>query len=169
MEKLFVNCYEKDRAVMKEFYRYFFFLRPLNVVAYVLLGIAFVFALVLLILGIGVQVAVFTLGFVPFWVGLRVVSYVSTVNAAVKRNQELFGETVNAELYVTEEGIEDMAPTGALTKMDYSVFKQAYRTKNLLLLRTKTKLVMIFRRDSFTVGTEADFVQFLQGKGIQIK
>ena len=172
MDILFENRYVRDRDMAKEFYGYYLFRRKIVIAMHIILIWCFL---------VGIMNLVFFHDFrwyiclvPPLLFALRIFSYISQVNTMVKRDREVFGETVQVIARATEEEIVLCAPDSGngeniVNKIAYPMLKQAILTKNLILVRSKANLVFIFRRDSFCVGSEEDFLNFLRSKGLAVK
>lgn len=50
---------------------------------------------------------------------------------------------------------------GASQHFDFSLISKYKKTKNLVILITKAKTTLIFRKDSFTIGTYEEFINYL--------
>ena len=167
MDILFENSHVRNREVAKEIYGYYYFRRRINIFAYLLLGLGFIANLLDLIVYGSCDVTIFIL--IPFVALLPVFCYISQVRAMVNRDKELCGKEIEVRLVVTESAMEYSASTGALCKVGLDRIRSAVQTKNLILLRSRSNILYIFRKDGFTVGRKEDFIAFLKGRGIKVR
>ena len=175
MDILFESRYVRDRDLAKEFYGYYFFRRKLVIATHIALIWCFLVGIMNFVFFHDFNWLLFLMP--PLLFALRIVSYVSQVNAMVKRDREMFGEIPCMIARAGEEGLVLSVPDSengengenTVSKISYSMLKQAILTKNLILVRSKANLVFIFRRDSFCVGSEEDFLNFLRSKGLAVK
>ena len=167
MEVLFKNSYTRNKELAKEFYRAFFFRGKLLWSVYVLMALSFLVNIVFVLIGEDYNIGV--LIFVPLFIAFLVFSYFSQVKSMIRRDAEIYGKRVDVETVVTDSFIQITASTGEVGKIEYDKIKDAIQTKNMILLRSKAKLVYIFRKDTFEIGTKEDFIAFLKIKGIKIK
>jgi len=167
MEILFENSYVKSKQLTKEIYRYYYFQRTWLVFCYVLISLSFV---------ANILVAIFEktynwgiLIFVPLYFLFQLYRYFREVNTMVKRDDEIHSKEIAVETIVTNDYIQNTATTGAVNKLEYDKIRNAVKTKNLILLRSKANLIYIFRKDTFTKGDQEGFIRFLNDKGVNIK
>ena len=92
-----------------------------------------------------------------------------TVKTTLKRDIELFGKPLSGVTKVTCDSIITEAEFAGNTETGLDKIKCAHQTKNLILVRTKARLIFIFRKDGFSIGTKEDFVAFLKNKGIKVR
>ena len=147
MNILFENSYIRNKDLAKEMYGYIFFRRNYLFVAYIVLLISFIINLILLITTRSTNWFVFI--FVPFFLLLRIFTYFQSIKLMVKRDNEVNG--------------------GGVNKLEYNKFKKCNQTKNLILLQSDAKLIYVFRKDGFSVGSCDEFFDFLRNKGIKVK
>ena len=161
MEPLFVNHYTISREDFKEFQwkvgKY-----PLMTA---LMSISFVLiALSLLLSGWKENLPYLIL--IVLIAGLVAVSYVVNSRRLWARVVEQSnGKPVEVTVTFTEENAvnESIGSEGRIV-LEYASVKKALVTKHLIILMTKAKLGHILRRDSFTVGTEKEFMAFISAK-----
>ena len=167
VEILFKNSFVRNKEVLKEVYRYYYFQRWYIILCFVLLGISFIINVFCLIFyGVGAWSIIIL---VPLFVLFSIIRYFRQINTIVKREKETTGEETAVEIIVTDNYMQGTASSGSVIKPEYSAFKNGHQTKNLILLRSKANLVYVFRKDSFTLGTAPEFIEFLKGKGIKVK
>ena len=167
METLFKNEYTRDRSLVKEVYRYFYFKRKIYIFVYALLGADFLLALYLAIFQ-KQNVYGLLIG-TPILMLLPSILYFVQVKTVIARDLETHGKAVSVALSVTDEFIESKASTGSVYKLDYSSIRVVLQTKTLILLRSRANLVYIFKKDSFTVGRAEDLLLFLKSKGVRVR
>ncbi len=167
MNILFENSYIRNKDLAKELYGYIFFRRNYLFVAYIVLLVSFIINLILLITTGSANWFVFV--FVPFFLLLRLFTYFQSIKLMVKRDSELSGGPVEVKTIVTEEFIQHTNSTGGVNKLEYDKIKKCNQTKNLILLQSDAKLIYVFRKDAFSIGSCDAFVEFLRSKGIKVK
>lgn len=167
MEVLFENCYIRDKELIKEIFRFFYFQRKFRVVCNVLLSLSFL---------VNVLIAIFekTMNWfvligVPLFFLYQIYIYIRQVNVTIKRDEEVFSGEILVKTIVTNEYIQCLAPNGSVQNVTYDKIKNAVQTKKLILLRSKASLTYILRKDGFTKGTREEFLAFLVTKGVKIK
>lgn len=165
MDILFENHYERTPAVIKELYRMIYFRRPINLLIYVVLG------------GIAVAniITAFASGeysftgcvYILIFLIMQLVMYNNSVKNAINRDRQRFGEEVlKVHTLVTEEGIQCTFGEKIAEPVAVSEIKRVYITKNLILLHTKARVMLIFHKANFTEGTAEEFLKYLRSKGI---
>lgn len=170
MEVLFENTLVRNKATAKEFYGYFSFRQPVMLFFIVLFLVSFTANLVGLILGSTYELT--TLIVVPLFFVLVFWRYTRQVNIMLKRDREALGGEVTMRITVTDTYIQstvdnDPATTGS--KVSLTDVKKVVRTKNLILVCTKAKLVFILHKDTFKDRNKDQFLAFMKSKGIKVK
>ena len=164
---LFENSYTRNRELAKEMYGYIFFRRNYLFVAYIVLLISFIINLILLITTGITNWFVFI--FVPFFLLLRLFTYLQSIKLMLKRDNEVCGGPFEVKTIVTEEFIQYTSSSGSVNKLEYSKIKKCNQSKNLILLQSDAKLIYVFKKDGFSVGNCYEFLDFLRNKGIKVK
>lgn len=167
MEVLFKNSYIRNKDLAKEVYQFYYFRQKWVVLCYILILIPFFATIVSGLFGQAVNWAVVI--FVPLYFLFRLFCYFLQVNTMIKRDNELYGKEISVETIVTNEYIQNTVSNGAINQLQYDKIKSVTQTKNLVLLRSKAKLIYIFRNDTFTKGNKDEFINFLRNKGVKIK
>ena len=164
---LFVNSYRVKEEHIKEFY--FSSLRSVSFIIWCIVAVVVV---------IGVVLYTIFSGFDPLWTFagvlwalypiFRLYVCLRSISLYKMRLKESYGGELPQQVYcfledrvVNEENKNQM--------ICYGDVKRVILTKNLILLRTVSKLNHIIPRDSFVKGNEKDFLDFMRGKGIKIK
>ena len=167
MNILFENSYIRNKDLAKEMYGYIFFRRNYLFVAYIVLLISFIINLILLITTGSTNWFVFI--FVPFFLLLRLFTYLQSIKLMLKRDNEVCGGPFEVKTIVTEEFIQYTSSSGSVNKLEYSKIKKCNQSKNLILLQSDAKLIYVFKKDGFSVGNCYEFLDFLRNKGIKVK
>lgn len=167
MEILFENSYVRDKQMLKEIYKYYFFKRKSMVVSYIILFLCFLVNLLMALFD-GIF-NYFILVFIPLLLALRFFYYYRQVDIVLKRDAEMHDKEITIEVIATNEFIQNTASNGSVNKLEYNRIKSVTQTKNFILLLSKAKLIYIFKKDNFTKGTPEDFIVFLRNKGIKVK
>ena len=167
METLFENQYERTPAVMKELYRMIYFRRPINLVIYVVLGgiaLANVITAV-----IGGEYSFTGCLYILIFLIMQLVMFNNSVKNAINRDRQKFGdEVLKIRTVVTEEGIQCTFGEKTAEPVAVSEVKRVYVTKNLILLHTKARVMLIFPKTNFIVGTAEDFLKYLRSNGLKV-
>lgn len=169
-EILFENKFVRDKAAIKEIYRYWFFKQPIIILVYVMFGLW----TISYILGSIIDPWFafdnsYTLIIIIFCCFLMVLSYLSQVRMMVKRDSELAdGGELICTVSVTDSEITNSA-LESNTKASFDKVKLAFITKNYVVVVTKARIIYIFKKDSFTIGDTESFVAFLKSKGIKVR
>ena len=167
MDTLFENSFVRDKQLAKEIYGYYYFQRKWRIVCYVVIILSFLGNVWFAINGNTLSWSVVV--FVPLFILLQIYGYFRNVSTMVKRDMEVHGKAITVETVVTDAYIQQTASTGAVNKLEYDSVKKVTRTRNLIMLHSKARLIYIFRKDTFQKGTADEFITFLKGKGIKIK
>ena len=101
---------------------------------------------------------------------LRVWQYWWSMRLLDRRERETFNgkaPTVHVEIF------DDFIRTsqnegGPSTETPVSSLKQAFRAKNLIVIRTKAGLLFVFPVSGFRLGTPEDFLRFLIERGVRV-
>ena len=168
MEALFENRYTKNPEMYKELYQYYYFKRPLIMACNVCYALFILWTVFCIIAGLPYSPILIILPLVMY--AFEAFRYFSALSIAKKRDAELGGQSnMETAVIVTDNFMRYTAVNGAEVDVEYSVFKNAVCTKNLILLRSKARLVYIIPKDTFTKGDPNAFLAFLSSKGIKVK
>ena len=165
-ELLFKNEYIGDKETAKEIYKYWYFGRTISKITFCFLGIY------LLMLGwlisVGYLPDIFDIILVIFLVSFLPLRYFMMVNGYVRRQKDICrGEGACSEISVSKDKIFPGKDENYYISFD-SV-KNGFETKNyIVLILAKSRMLVIFKKDSFTLGNFADFRAFLIEKGKKI-
>ena len=78
------------------------------------------------------------------------------------------GSEPERKLAVTNEGIDVIhLPAGSTNHISFLYIKKVMISKNYILLITRSKVLIGFKKDSFTKGTAEEFQSFLVAKGLK--
>ena len=166
----FVNSFTRDKNTAKEIYGWWFYKRPLFVAFYVIMA----FYLLSFVLGmiISPEGAIRDLpvaAFILFGIFLFSFSYFSQVRAMIRRDAEMSGGKELVSTVTITDSEAAVTSFDSRTAIAFENLKYAFATKNYIVLVTKARLMIILKKDSFTVGDLDGFVAFLQAKGIKVK
>ena len=167
MNPLFENTYQRTKNIAKEMYRYFYFQRPICIFVYILASANLISTILSYILYQTYDF--FSIGVILFFFGFPALLYTTQVRTVVARDKEAFGCEPMATITFTEETIYTTCATIKSVEYTYDKIAFARQTKNLILLKTKANLILILRKDAFTLGTKEDFIAFLKAKGLIVK
>ena len=164
MDFLFKNRMTRTKDVFKEAYKYWFFQRKLMVMLNAFMIIYFLYGIYL-----AVEYKDYILLIMVFFIAFQIFRYFIFVNIAVKRDKEISDKEVECEVVVTNDFVQSTNSMGSFVRYEFCKIKKAVQTKNLIILFTKTNVMVIFRKDSFEIGTKEELVSFLKTKGIVVK
>lgn len=162
-EILFEGTHIRDKAFYKELGTYLVFQRPIMLVLHfiVLLTITFGFCngvtnkVVLVITFLFYALCIFML-------------YNNYVSLSYKREMEQSnGIPVEITVFITESQITHINALGASVKIEISTIKRVNRSKNYVILISKTRQMYIIDKRKFTKGTPDELVAFLKSKGVK--
>ncbi len=170
METRFENRYVRDENTAKEIYRYWFFKKPLMVAVYVVLAVYAISC----IIGLGFDFEDAKEFIMPFILAvilplLMIISYRSQVKTMVKRDKEMAkGGELICEVSVNDNEFT-VSSLESRSRILIDNAKYAFQTKSYIVVITKARLMIILKKDSFTVGDTDGFIAFLKEKGIKVK
>lgn len=167
METLFENSYIRNKAFVKEFYRYYYFEKSSVMIAYSVILLSFLISIFLAVF-CGIY-NWFVFSVVPLLFLFQLYRYFYQVNIILKRDRELAEEDITVHVAATEDFIQNTTSLGAVGRLGYDKIKVVEQTKNLILLYSKEESVFIFAKNSFEKGTKEEFIAFLKAKGIRVK
>lgn len=167
MDSLFECGYVRTPEMEREFYRYWFFGRPVMIVLYSLMLLSFLINVLHLIFYFNPNEITIVLFWIPIFFGMMYWLYRKTVATARKRDLEVAnGKNIEVKIAVTPEKIIQNVSTGAMNELPLSSIKKAVVLKTQIVLISEAKILYTFRKDSFTKGTAEDFVFFLTQRRI---
>ena len=165
MEPLFINQYVRDESITKEYHNAHFF-SPLFVVFYAIVGIAFIYSLVLLFVNHTTYTSLLPLL-------IAVIAFFSIryhrISIAIKRDKEQFGQPPTIVCEVSETGIR-IGNNGLFSQeLPFCEIRHAKETKRLFLLTSRSRLLYILHKDGFVKGSVPEFNRFLWEKKVRFK
>ena len=164
---LFENHYERTSEVIKELFRAIFYKRVVTWIIYLVLGVIAVVSVV-----DGFRTGHFRIGGsagIVVFALMQLVMYNNSVKNAIARDRVRFGnDPLKVHTVVTDEGIQCTYGEKTVDPIPVTEIKKVFTTKNLIMLHTKSRLVMIFHRDNFTVGTQEEFLNYLRENGLKV-
>lgn len=165
MDSLFECGYVRTPEMEREFYRYWFFGRPVMIVLDSLMLLSFLINVLHLIFYSSDITSV--LFVVPFYFGMLYWYYRKTVGTAQKRDLEVAnGKNIEVKIAVTPDKIIQNVSTGAMNELPLSSIKKAVVLKTQIVLISEAKMLYAFPRDSFIKGTAEEFIFFLTRRRI---
>ncbi|MBQ4341543.1 MAG: YcxB family protein [Clostridia bacterium] len=96
------------------------------------------------------------------------VMFIVVVLADVNRTWKQMCEQANSKTiedettFTDEKAVNSSHGMESRIELDYADIKRVVKTKHLIVLVTRAKLGHMLRRDSFTVGTEPEFLEFIK-------
>ena len=164
---LFENHYERTPEVIKELFRAIYFKRPLTLAVYLVLG-----AIAVVNIIDAIASGVFQFGgwvYIVIFALMQLVMYNNSVKNAIAKDREKFGaQALKVRTVVTDEGIQCTYGEKTVDPIPVTEIKKVFTTKSLILLHTKARLLMIFHKDNFTVGTREAFLNYLRENGLKV-
>jgi hypothetical protein len=173
MESLFENKHTRDEACMKEYFKYFYFGKPVLMVISIFFAIGFIFGIVSVFYpeipfnNTLRAIYIFTPLFV--WT-VNILRYFKAVKISIMRDRETNNGSLVEILYiVSDEKVEVICESkGMKNSVCFSQIKKVIKTKSLIILITEARLSLIFKNDSFIKGTSEEFLSFLKNKGFKV-
>ena len=166
----FVNEYTRDEGCTKEIYKFWFFKRPLIRILFWYFASMELLALVNILFNPIWSTEWILVGSYFFiFCGLMYFAYRAQVRAVVKRDREL---AAGRELVCTTEISDSEITIFALDSkqtLSFDIMKYAFLTKSYIVLVTRAKHMIIFKKDGFAKGSCDEFVAYLKARGIKIK
>lgn len=163
MEILFQNNYVRNREFVRAVLVNSLFRHPFIIAIDVFFGLNLVFSLM------RETIEVFSVLFPIIWFATKVLIFIKNVNIVLKRDLEMHGKPVEITMTVLNDNIRQRLSTGSETRFNYTDIKRAVQTKKYIYLFTKSKLILSFEKDSFSIGNEHEFLLFLKNKGVKVK
>lgn len=166
-EPLFELRYERSAEHIKEAYQFLYFKTPV--------AIAILCMNVLLILICPVEAIWFRDRFFLVFailalvlLGKRIWNYYRSLRMAAQRDQELIIDgTQERNLLIYEDRLSIRNFAGnAETALEN--FKRIYRTRHLIIMQTKGRLMYLLPTDAFIKGTAEECVRFFAAKGVKV-
>lgn len=168
MNILFKNSYTKDKDLLKEIYKYFYFKRPIPIIVIIITILLLIKTIIEYIMYGYFNHITFLIAII--YLEFKVIYYFKIVSTQLNSDLELNNsKPLEVKTIVTDDFIQNKASNGAVNEITYSKLKRGYQTKNLILFISKANLIYIFRKDTFLNGDFNDFIKFIQSKGIKIK
>lgn len=163
MEYRFENHYTRTPELLKELYAHLYFLRPVSIVVYCILTVLAVVNLIFNPANIFMNLVYFALILLMEFFLFR-----KAVKLAVERDASRFGENqLQVQTRVTEDEFHCQYGESTTRTVALDDIKGIWQTKNLIVVRTKIKLVILVHKENFTVGDPEAFLAFLRSKGIK--
>lgn len=168
-EPIFKNVFVRDEETLREFYKHNYLAAPLFRIIYI--GYA-----VLLLMSLLASLLAYDLTLFASYLFLGLVfalilffKYSQSLKITVARDKELAnGRDMVTEIFVFDDKIEHTA-LGNSQALGFESIKRVQQSQNYIYVISNAKLVYIFKKDSFTLGTPEEFIEFLKSKGIKIQ
>ena len=163
----FVNEYIRDKQTGKEIYAYWCFKRP--AVIFVYCAIAFYFASLIYYLSLGLWPEIWMIILAVVFLAIQPIQYFMMVDRFNKQEQMLLhGKPLEVYVAFTESKVF-LNRTETEHYIDVSYLKGAFETKNYIVPITKNNMLLILRKDGFTLGNADMFRDFLWDRGIKVR
>ena len=167
-EPIFKNVFVRDEETIRELYRCYFFTNSRSKLAYILSPICLV---IIFLENVSYDLTPFfiMLCIIVFVFLLAFIQYLRITKIAIKRNNELLnGEIHSKENLVFDDRIIQVARENSFTLLIENI-KHVEITQNYIYVISKAGIWYDFKKDSFTLGTPEEFIEFLKSKGIKIQ
>lgn len=162
-EILFEGTHTRDKAFYKELGTYLVFQRPIVLIMHLVVLLTVVWGFCNGVTNKGVMVVVAT-----FYALFIFVMYNNYVNLSYKRQMEQSnGISVEITVTVTDTHITHIGSLGGNVSIDISTIKRVNKSKNYIIMISKTNQMYIIDKRKFTKGTPEELVAFLKGKGVK--
>ncbi len=165
---LFEMTYQSSEKNYREVYRYLYFFRPLQMTLMILiLGVSAlnVYYFFLQRNPISLLVPVFGILMIAYYAfsGRRLAAL------RMKREAEMGVSDCRMTLRAYDDGIQMTDETGVDRFISFESFSWAHKSKHLILLMTKAKLMLMIPQDAFVRGASDQFLRFLFSKGLRFR
>lgn len=164
-EPIFKNVFVRDEETLREFYKHTYLAEPLFRIIYI--GYAVLLLMSLLAYDLTLFASYLFLGLI--FALILFFKYSQNLKITVARDKELAsGRDMVTEIFVFDDKIEHTA-LGNSQALGFESIKRVQQSQNYIYVISNAKLVYIFKKDSFTLGTPEEFIEFLKSKGIKIQ
>ncbi len=162
-----VNRYVRDQQAGKEVYAYWCFKRPAVIVVYC--AIAFYFSSLIYYLSLGLIPELWMIILAVLFLAIQPIQYFVLLDR-LKKQEDLLLHGKPLEIYVafTEDKIF-LSPDKPDEYILLSDLKSAFETKNYIVPVTKNNMLLILRKDSFTLGNVDMLRDLLWDRGIKVR
>ncbi len=171
MEPKFECKYTRTEKIMQEFFGYSLFLKTSSMIINILLALFFIWGIIQLIVSplpfnekitfiAAIVVSAFALLF-------KIFVCFHNAKKFIRRDMEVNNCVMkDIDLKVYDDQI-CQATQSSNVDLDFNKIKKVIQTKNLILLMTYTELCLVFEKNSFTIGTSDEFLEFIRSKGFK--
>ena len=164
MDVLFENTHVRSKEVISQYYQFYYYNSKRD------LAVRLGFYGLLLLSTFTLQFWIYIILFVVFLFRLaRMITYWAKVSATFNAETRANGKPIEVHTVVRENCFENTLPSGLVTKVEFSEITSVHKTGNLILLKSKSNIFYILGKNTFTTGNEAEFIHFLESKGIPCK
>ena len=166
-EPLFELRYTRAAEHTKEAYQFLFFKTPKSVAN---LGLNVLLILLCLARAIWFR-GRFSLVFVIAALalpGIRIWKYYRTLRVAAQRDRELVIDGSQERTLLIYDDRLSIRHSAGSAETTLENFKRVYRTKHLIIVQTKGRLMYLLPTDAFTKGTAEECVRFFASKGVEV-
>lgn len=177
METTFENKFISTPEVAKQLYRYWYFGRPLFIVAHAVMLLNLLSGIVGIILHIINPDIPFintpdriipVCSFILIIEGLWMFSYFAQIKNYEKRSLELGRTEVECTVNIDNTGIRSQESLGSSSSVSFDKVQSAFTTKDYIYIVTRAKLIFMLKKDSFTLGDTSGLLNFLRMKGVKV-
>ncbi len=163
-EPLFKNSFVREKQMYKELYQSYYFKTPIFLILYVLFAIQ-----ILISFSVSMGNGLFALfcGSLIVLLGVFVCS-LNIKTALARDNERGNGKELLNELFVYDDSIE-LEMFGNKDTLSFSNIKRVSESKNYIFVQTKARMAYVLKKDSFTLGTSDEFIEFLKSKGVKVQ
>lgn len=173
MKTIFENKFTYTKKYYKEYYLCSIFKRPILLFLNIIIGINLILHILAILLP-----NFFTLTYKEIigYIGsdliifcIEIGIYLDKIIITYKRDLEINqGNPINTKVCITEDNIEILHDVGKSMNIDLNNIEKIIKTKNYYIFITKARLTIPLKKDSFTKGTQEEFMTFLKQKKIKI-
>lgn len=173
MEPLFEYRFTPNEAFVRGYVRYLTFLRPQSLVLIILFVVMCAgTTAAAFILRATYQIDVTTLfvcaGVCLAYLILIFVSYRTSLSLHKKRINEMYGGAYQEEVCTfREDGFTSTSGGAKEMTVAYASVTRIYETDDMLILRTKARMLHIFSKSGFVKGTPEELKRLLASKGVK--
>lgn len=165
MDPRFVNRFQRSFEVEQELYRYLHLSSPAVIACYIILGVVLITDIILCLVSglVYAYMAVFAMCvIVLFILFFRYFSAIQSAKARFTEDTNNKGEVTVTAAMTDDLLISEASDREAPIKVAYSHFRKVFVTKHYYMLQTDEKMVYVFKKGAFSVGSEEEFLPYLQ-------
>lgn len=167
MENCFISTYVRNKERIKDLFRWYVYGRRWVIAVHSVLGAALILNSVCAIFDRSISMLITNVILLAVVELLRLRNYQTAVKLTLQRDLESNqGQPVQLTVTVRDDIIHVEDASGQGHDVPLSQMKWAVKTKKMVVIRTKAKVLFQLPNDTFTQGTPEGLIAYLRAKGI---